>query len=87
MSDSHSESYFAKLLIGFAAIIASVLLTYYAIFEELAKKGDWYFYAIVAAFLLCSGIYFALQAFVHKVKADFSKRSRQREMQKTKTGE
>jgi dolichyl-phosphate-mannose--protein O-mannosyl transferase len=85
MSDSHSESYFVKLLFGFGAIIGSTLLTYFAIFEDLAKPGDWYFYAIVAAFLLCGGIYFCLQAFVHKVKSDFSKRSKQREMQKTKT--
>lgn len=81
MSDSHKESYFAKLLIGFSAIIGCTLIIFYAIFE-LDKDTDWYFWAIVAAFLLCGGIYFLMQAFVHKVKHDFSRRQKQREQQK-----
>jgi hypothetical protein len=84
MSDSHSEKYLVKLLIGFGSIISSVFVTYYAIFESGAEKGDWYFWAIVAAFLLCGGIYFSLSAFVHKIKSDFSRRAKQREQQKTK---
>ncbi len=87
MSDSHSEKYFSKLLVGFASIISSVGVTFYAFFESAAEKGDWYFWAIVAAFLLCSGIYFALSAFVHKVKSDFSKRAKQRDMQKSSVAE
>jgi phosphotransferase system glucose/maltose/N-acetylglucosamine-specific IIC component len=79
---SHKERYFTKLLIGFASLIGSILVTFYSIFET-AKKGDWYFWAIVAAFLLCSGIYFCLTAFIHKIKSDFSQRQKQRDMQKS----
>lgn len=79
---SHHDQYFAKLLIGFAAIIGSVLTIFYSIFE-VGKDNDWYFWAIVAAFLLCGGIYFMLSAFVHKIKSDFSRRQKQREAQKT----
>jgi len=82
MSDSHKEKYFVKLLIGFSSIIASMLMIFYSIFE-LGKNTDWYFWAIVAAFLMCGGIYFSLQAFVHKVKSDFSRRQKQREAQKS----
>jgi hypothetical protein len=82
MSDSHNESYFAKLLIGFASIIGSIIVIFYAIFE-LDKDSDWYFWAIFAAFLMCAGLYFSLQAFVHKVKSDFSRRRRQREEHKS----
>jgi hypothetical protein len=82
MSDSHKEKYFVKLLIGFSSIIASMLIIFFAIFE-LSKDTDWYFWAIVAAFLMCGGIYFSLQAFVHKVKSDFSRRQKQRDSQKT----
>lgn len=85
MSDSsHQEKYFAKLLLGFASIIGSVLVTFYSFFET-SKDSDWYFWAIVAAFLLCSGIYFCLTSFVHKIKSDFSKRQKQREQQRSKT--
>jgi FtsH-binding integral membrane protein len=80
---SHSESYFVKLLIGFGAIISSILVIFYAIFE-VNKNTDWYYWAIFAAFLLCGGIYFALSAFVHKIKSDFSRRSSQREAHKSK---
>lgn len=80
---SHHERYFSKLVVGFSAIMGSVMLTYYAIFEEAAKKGDWYWWAIVASLLLCFGIYFSLSAFVHKIKSDFSRRQKQRDQQKT----
>ena len=78
---SHSDKFFTKLLIGFGTIIAGVLVTYYSIFE-VDRKADWYFMAIVSAVLLCTGIYFCLAAFVHKVKSDFSKRQKMREQQK-----
>lgn len=84
MSDSHKEKYFVKLLIGFSSIIASMLIIFYAIFE-LNKDTDWYFWAIVAAFLMCGGVYFSLQAYVHKVKSDFSRRQKQREAQKSQS--
>lgn len=84
MSDSHKESYYVKLLIGFSSIIGSILVIFYANFE-LSKDSDWYFWALVAAFLMCGGVYFSLQAFVHKIKSDFSRRQKQREEQKTLT--
>ncbi|MBI5857264.1 MAG: hypothetical protein HZB42_06405 [Sphingobacteriales bacterium] len=78
---SHHDRYFGKLLLGFASIICSILVIFYAMFE-IGKDNDWYFWAIVAAFLLCNGIYFSLAAFVHKIKSDFSRRQKQRDMQK-----
>ncbi len=78
---SHSDKFFTKLLIGFGAIIAGILVTYYSIFE-VDRKADWYFMAILSAVLLCGGIYFCLAAFVHKVKSDFSKRQKMRAQQK-----
>lgn len=80
---SHREKYFVKLLIGFSSIIGSTLITFYAIFELPKENTDWYFWAIVAAFLMCSGIYFSLSAFVHKIKSDFSRRQKQRDAQKS----
>ncbi|HWR32932.1 MAG TPA: hypothetical protein VN451_05380, partial [Chitinophagaceae bacterium] len=79
---SHHERYFVKLLIGFAAIITGVMVIFYAMFE-VGKDSDWYFWAIVAAFLLCGGIYFALSAMVHKIKADFSRRQKQKDSKKS----
>lgn len=86
MSDSHKERYFVKLLIGFSSIIASMLVIFYSIFE-LRKDSDWYFLALVAAFLMCGGIYFSLNAFVHKIKSEFSRRAKQREQQKSINGD
>ena len=85
-NSSHQERYFAKLLIAFASVIGSILIIFYSIFE-IDKDHDWYFWAIVSAFLMCSGIYFAVQAFVHKIKSDFSKRQKLREQQKTFTSD
>ena len=90
MSDqSHKERYFTKMLISFASIIGCVLIIFYCIFEKAAKgkDEDWYFYAIVSAFLLCSGIYFGLQAYVHKIKSELSRRQKQRQQQKNFTAD
>ncbi len=84
-NNSHHEKYFSKLLVGFLSLIGCILIIFYSVFEKGATKGDWYFWAIVAAFLLCSGIYFSLSAFVHKVKSDFSKRQKSREQQRAAT--
>ena len=83
-NSSHKERYFTKLLIGFASLIGCILIIFYAIFE-IKKESDsnWYYWAIFAAFLLCSGIYFCLSAFVHKVKSEFSRRQQQRDQQKS----
>jgi hypothetical protein len=81
-NSSHKERYFTKLLIGFASLIGSVLVTFYAIFE-LKRDSDWYYWAIFAAFLLCGGIYFCLHAFVHKIKSEFARRQQQRDRQKS----
>ena len=79
---SHHERYFINLLLGFSSIIGSVLITFYTIFE-VSRERDWYFWAIVAAFLMCSGVYFSLYAFTHKIKSDFNRRQRQRDQQQT----
>lgn len=86
MKASHSESYFVKLLLGFSSILGSILIIFFAIFE-INKDSDWYFWAIFSAFLMCAGIYFCLQAFVHKVKSEFTRRQKQREQQKSLTAE
>lgn len=79
---SHRDQYFTNLLIGFAFLIGCMLVIYYSIFE-LKRETDWYYIALLAAVLLCAGIYFTLSAFVHKVKADFSKRQKAKEMQRS----
>jgi ABC-type nickel/cobalt efflux system permease component RcnA len=49
------------------------------------EESDWYFWGILAAVSINSGLFLLLSAFVHKVKSDFIKRQKQREQQKTFT--
>jgi hypothetical protein len=86
MSNDHQEKYITKLLFGFTFVIAATLVTFYACFER-TKYDDWYFWGLIAAFLLCIGIYLLLKAFVHKMKSDLIKRQKQREQQKTFTAD
>jgi len=83
-NNSHHERYFTKLLIGFASITGSIFTILYAAFER-SEAGDWYFWGIVASFLMCGGFYFMLSAFVHKIKSDFSRRQKSRDQQKAFT--
>jgi len=80
---SHSDKYLTKLLFGFAAVSASVFLIVFACFER-TKKDDWYGWGLGASVLLCLGIYLMLSAFVHKIKADFSRRQRTNSQQQSK---
>ncbi|MEO7923760.1 MAG: hypothetical protein ABIR30_08770 [Chitinophagaceae bacterium] len=83
---SHADKYLSKLLFGFGAVISSIFVLIYAAFER-TKTGDWYFWGLVASVLLCAGLFLLMQAFVHKIKADFSRRQKVREQQKTPTDE
>jgi hypothetical protein len=86
MSNTHKEKFLSKLLIGVGAITIGILGILYASFER-AKTDDWYSWGIVASFMINLGLYFLLQAFVHKVKADMIRKQKHREQQKTFTAE
>ena len=74
------------MLIGFALVTIGILLIHYVAFER-SQKDDWYTWGFVASVLINTGLYFLLNAYVHKVKSDLIKRQKQREQQKTFTAD
>ena len=74
------------MLMGFTCITLGILGILYACFERTALD-DWYFWGIVASFIINLGIYLLMQAFVHKVKADLIRRQKLKEQQKTFTAD
>ena len=74
------------MLLGFALITTGIIGILYACFER-TETDDWYFWGIVASFVINLGLYFLLQAFVHKVKSDMIRRQKQKEQQKTFTAD
>lgn len=76
---AHQTKFFNHLVLGFLLIIGFSLFTYFTIFV-VQKIGTWYLLAGVAGLLLFGGIYFVAAAIGHKVKADFTRRARQREV-------
>ncbi len=79
---SHEDKYITKLLSGFGAIIAAVMVIMFACFER-TKHDDWYFWGIVASLLLCLGVYLVSSAFVHKMKSDLIRKQKMRHQQKS----
>ncbi len=79
---SHEDKYISKLLFGFGSIIAAVMVIFYACFERV-RYDDWYFWGLAASALLCLGSYLMMQAFVHKIKADMTRRQKLRQQYKT----
>ena len=77
---SHSDKYLTKLLFGLGAVMASIFVIVFAAFER-TKNGDWYFWGLVASILMCTGLFLLMSAFVHKIKADFSRRQSVRKQQ------
>ena len=82
MAKPHKEKYFANLILGFAAVTAGIFVILYSSFEKSAIT-DWYFWAVIAAALICLGLFFLLNAVVHRIKADLIKRQKSRDSQKT----
>ncbi len=80
MSNSHGDKYVINLLLGFSFVIGRIFLLMFPFFEK-EQKDDWYIWAIVASIILCIGLYFLVNAAVHKVKSDLIKRQRSREYQ------
>lgn len=76
---SHRDKYFNQLVLGFILIFAFCMLTFFTIFV-VQKIGTWYFLAGVAGLLLFGGVYFIASAIGHKIKSDFNRRARQREI-------
>lgn len=79
---SHSDKYLTKLLLGLGAVIASIFTLIFACFERV-KADDWYGWGLVASVLMCTGLMLLMQAFVHKIKADFSRRQKVRQQQRS----
>lgn len=75
MPNNHREKYISKLLIGFTLVIAGIFSILYSCFEK-TQVSDWYFWGIIASILICTGLYFLLSSFVHKVKTDLIKKQK-----------
>lgn len=80
---SHEDKFLTKLLFGFAAVIASIFVIIYSCFERV-KYDDWYGWGLAASALMCLGLYLLQSAFVHRIKADFMKRKKEREAHQKK---
>jgi hypothetical protein len=86
MSNAHQEKYITKLLTGFVFITVAILVILYAAFER-TRQDDWYFWGILASILTCTGLYFLLSSFVHKIKSDLIRRQKQRDQGKHVTSD
>lgn len=80
MNKKHEKKYTTYMLIGFLLTTIGIsIIIYIALTDD--PKFDWIFWAIISAFVINTGLLFLGSALVHKVKADLSRRQKQ----KTKT--
>lgn len=86
MSNTHQEKFVTKLLVGFALVTCGIFVIMYAAFSK-RPDDEWYFWGILAAVAINTGLYLLLSAFVHKVKSDFIRRQKHKEQQKTFTAD
>ena len=84
VTNKHRQKYLVSLLSGLGLVSGGVLVIIYASFLK-DRKDEWYIWGAVAIMLVNSGLFLLGNAFVHKVKSEFSRRQKQREMQKSNT--
>jgi hypothetical protein len=75
MSKKHRQRYLIYILIGFLLTTSGIFTIIYVIFTN-ARKADWVFWGLVSTILVNTGLYFLGNGWVHKVKADLSRRQR-----------
>lgn len=79
---SHEEKFLSKLLMGFGAIIAGVMLMLFVCFER-APQDEWYWWGMGISVLFCIGVYFIASALIHKMKSDMIRKQKMRHMQRS----
>ncbi|MBM3415000.1 MAG: hypothetical protein FJY20_00865 [Bacteroidetes bacterium] len=79
----HEDKYISKLLFGFGAIIAAVMLLFFVGVERMQDNDDWYWWGMADAALFCTGIYFIASACIHKMKSDIVRKQKMRNIQKS----
>lgn len=79
---SHEEKFLSKLLFGFGAIIAGVMLTLF-VCSERAPIDEWYWWGMAISALICTGIYLIASALIHKMKSDMIRKQKMRHMQRS----
>ncbi|MBL0271167.1 MAG: hypothetical protein IPP99_21420 [Chitinophagaceae bacterium] len=79
---SHEDKFISKLLFGFGAIIAAVMLTLFVCAERIPKKDEWYWWGMAIAAILCTGIFLVASALIHKMKSDMIRKQKMRHLQR-----
>lgn len=79
---NHEEKFISKLLFGFGAIIAAVMLTLFVCFER-APIDEWYWWGMAISTLFCTGVYLVASALIHKMKSDMIRKQKMRHMQRS----
>jgi uncharacterized membrane protein HdeD (DUF308 family) len=77
MANKHEKKFFINMLIGLlftSAGIASIV--YSAMTKE--NRNDWIFWAAIPIVAINAGLLFISSSVVHKVKADFIRRQKQK---------
>lgn len=86
MSKPHKKKYLVNLVMGFATVSAGIFVLTYAGFQK-SSVTDWYFWAVIGSAVICAGLYFLLNAVVHRIKADLIRRQKSKYNQKSVSGE
>jgi hypothetical protein len=77
MRSKHFDKFVRNLMQGIIFITIGIFLIFYSAFTGIQKQ-DWYLWAIAIAVVINIGLILLGSAFVHKVKADFIRRQKQR---------
>lgn len=85
MSNTHRDKYITKLLVGIGFTSAGIFLILFACFTR--QKDDWYFWGLLSAVAVNTGLIMVGSAYVHKIKSDLIRRQKQKETQKTFTAD
>ena len=76
MPNKHYQKWLLQMPIGFLVVGAGIVVIMYAANKR--ASDEWLMWAIIAVFIVTTGLGILGNAYVHKVKSDLIKRQRSR---------
>jgi hypothetical protein len=77
MTNKHEKKFFINILIGMILTSGGIASIVYSTFTK-ENHNDWIFWAAIPIVAINAGLLFMGSAVIHKVKADFIRRQKQK---------
>jgi succinate dehydrogenase hydrophobic anchor subunit len=75
MANKHEDKWIVKAIVGFSMAVWTIVSVVYVCINE-ASRDNWFLWSLIPAAFFLTSLALLGSAFVHKIKADLTKRKK-----------